>query len=226
MTASPGDAGKPKRRRSGATNRDRTARSHETEARLLDCALTVFAAKGYDGASVRDIIGAAGVTEPTLYYYSEGKLDLFRRIVRTSYGDSLRQLKSSIESIPGNIERLRTIILSSFHYCAIDLRIPRLMFQTAYGPRIDGVTDLIDELSAERFAIVRGVIEAAMATGELAPSHLDGVTLAFCCLMDQHINVLIRLPQGPQMLNPLLANWLLDLFLRGAGPKPTPPAPS
>lgn len=42
--------------------------TNDTEERLLDAALTVFAEKGYETASVREIIEATGVTRPVLYY--------------------------------------------------------------------------------------------------------------------------------------------------------------
>jgi len=41
---------------------------NDTEQRLLDAALTLFAEKGYEAASVREIIEATGVTRPVLYY--------------------------------------------------------------------------------------------------------------------------------------------------------------
>ncbi|HCS50994.1 helix-turn-helix domain-containing protein [Rubinisphaera sp.] len=40
----------------------------DTREHLLDCALTLFAERGYAATSVRDIIHAAEVTQPTLYY--------------------------------------------------------------------------------------------------------------------------------------------------------------
>lgn len=36
--------------------------------RLLTAALTIINTKGYEAASVREIVAAAGVTKPTLYY--------------------------------------------------------------------------------------------------------------------------------------------------------------
>jgi TetR/AcrR family transcriptional regulator, cholesterol catabolism regulator len=41
--------------------------------RLLDAALTVFVDKGVDGATIKDITAAAGVTQGLLYHYFQGK---------------------------------------------------------------------------------------------------------------------------------------------------------
>jgi len=45
------------------------------EIRLLEGALSLFSKKGYEGASVREIIEEAGVTRPVLYYYFKNKED-------------------------------------------------------------------------------------------------------------------------------------------------------
>ncbi len=187
----------------------------ETESHIYDCALTIFAAKGYDATSVRDIIRAAGVTQPTLYYHCRSKLDLFLRLVRSKYEESLDQLKQSIVQIEGCEPRLRAIMSGSFAYCAMDPRVPQLMFQTAFGPPIGAVSEYLEELSGRRFSLVRDIMRDGIKSGELAPSSAEGLALAFCCLMDQHINILIRQPDRRQRLAPKLADWLVTIFLRG-----------
>ena len=43
---------------------------------ILDSALTLFYEKGYDAVGVQQIVDAAGVTKPTLYYYFGSKQGL------------------------------------------------------------------------------------------------------------------------------------------------------
>ncbi|WP_028222472.1 CerR family C-terminal domain-containing protein [Paraburkholderia oxyphila] len=49
------------------------ARGHETRARIISAALTLFGAQGFDGASTRDIAESAGVNAPALLYYFGNK---------------------------------------------------------------------------------------------------------------------------------------------------------
>ncbi len=42
-------------------------------SRLLEEAVRLFAAKGYPATSTREIVEAAGVTKPMLYYYFRNK---------------------------------------------------------------------------------------------------------------------------------------------------------
>jgi AcrR family transcriptional regulator len=45
----------------------------DTRNAILRQAAALFAARGYDAVSVREIVEAAGVTKPSLYYYFESK---------------------------------------------------------------------------------------------------------------------------------------------------------
>ena len=48
--------------------------SHPVPARLIDCALTLFASGGETALTTRAVCGMAGVTAPTLYHHF-GTLD-------------------------------------------------------------------------------------------------------------------------------------------------------
>jgi AcrR family transcriptional regulator len=48
----------------------------EREARILNAASAVFAQKGYNGATIRDISSLAGLADGTIYNYFENKFDL------------------------------------------------------------------------------------------------------------------------------------------------------
>ncbi|MFC3053503.1 TetR family transcriptional regulator C-terminal domain-containing protein [Kordiimonas pumila] len=53
----------------------------ENEAKILAAAESVFAEKGFKGASVGLIAERAGVPKPNVYYYFGAKIDLYRRVV-------------------------------------------------------------------------------------------------------------------------------------------------
>ena len=42
----------------------------DNRERILQCALELFYAKGYDAVGVQEIAQKAGITKPTLYYLS------------------------------------------------------------------------------------------------------------------------------------------------------------
>jgi len=189
----------------------------DTEERLLDHSLTLFAEKGYEAASVREIIEATGVTRPVLYYYCSSKEDLFKRLVHWKHDQAYRELGKNVDKTKGYTNRLRAIMRGSFAFCATDPRVPRLMFQTHFGPTIPGISEFMAEVAKLRFLIVQQVIQEGLDAGELEGGDAASLSLIFCCIMDQHINVLVRMPKPRKRLTPELADSLVDVFLYGVG---------
>ena len=56
-------------------------RGEETKARILEAALELFAANGFEGASTRTIAERAGVNLPAIQYYFGSKEGLYRAVV-------------------------------------------------------------------------------------------------------------------------------------------------
>ncbi len=56
-------------------------RSLETRARIFDAAERLFAARGFEGASMRDIAGEAGTQVGLVHHHGGGKEELFRQVV-------------------------------------------------------------------------------------------------------------------------------------------------
>jgi AcrR family transcriptional regulator len=66
-----------------ATRAKRRALAHDassTRERILDVALDLFLAQGYDGTSLRQIAEQLGVTKAALYYHFESKEDILRAL--------------------------------------------------------------------------------------------------------------------------------------------------
>lgn len=53
---------------------------------ILESALDEFAAHGYRSASLNRIIDAAGISKGSMYYYFDGKEDLYVHVARTELG--------------------------------------------------------------------------------------------------------------------------------------------
>jgi AcrR family transcriptional regulator len=66
-------------------NQERTRRRlprGEREQQIIDCAIQVFARRGYSAASVDEIADQAGVSKPLVYLYLESKEGLFLACLR------------------------------------------------------------------------------------------------------------------------------------------------
>jgi AcrR family transcriptional regulator len=97
----------------------------ETQQRLLDAAEILFADKGFDAVSVRDIAGAAGVNVAAVNYHFGGKERLYRtvltRLIRAKRDRYQAALRVALVTAPDASERgsgvdpVETVLRSFFH---------------------------------------------------------------------------------------------------------------
>jgi len=193
----------------------RSEASNQTRERLLDEALTLFSQHGYTATSVRDILQAAKVTQPTLYYYFADKASLFQELIERHYGENQQQLEAIIESQSTVAAKLLSFAVASFEYSCADPRIPRLMFQTYFGPTVPEIDGVLDKLTDRRFRLITRVMKEGISTGELTSSDPAFLALSFCCLVDQPINIFSRRLRPRRYLTREFANAIVTLFLKG-----------
>lgn len=60
----------------------------DNREKILNCALELFHARGYDAVGVQEIAETAGVTKPTLYYYFGNKRGLLEALLSRSMRSS------------------------------------------------------------------------------------------------------------------------------------------
>ena len=67
-----------------------------TKARILEAAEEVFATKGFEGASTREIAAKAGVNISSLHYHWESKETLYYAVFQNIYDRILELVRASI----------------------------------------------------------------------------------------------------------------------------------
>lgn len=91
------------------------AEAADNRAQLLNCALRLFVAYGYDGVGVQQIVEAAGVTKPTLYHYFGSKLGLLETIFREQLEelhDSLKQAAVYRHDLPRTLYETARVVFT------------------------------------------------------------------------------------------------------------------
>jgi AcrR family transcriptional regulator len=83
---------------------------------ILDHATEVFCEKGYEGASMRDLSRATGMSLAGLYYYFESKERLLFLIQKHTFTTILEKLKARLESVTNPEARIRIFILNHLEY--------------------------------------------------------------------------------------------------------------
>jgi TetR/AcrR family transcriptional regulator, cholesterol catabolism regulator len=85
-------------------------------AEILIHATEVFCKKGYEGASMRDLSRASGMSLAGLYYYFESKERLLFLIQKHTFTTILERLKARLEGVSDAEERIRIFILNHLEY--------------------------------------------------------------------------------------------------------------
>lgn len=107
-----------------------------TAGRILHAAVKLFAEKGYAATSTREIIAAAKVTQPMLYYYFGNKEGLCRAALDgfvTKLHDELRQMLAGPEPTDGR-KFLANVVWEHLRYLTEHEDFARLMHALFFGP--------------------------------------------------------------------------------------------
>lgn len=189
-------------------------KTKDAELRVRESAITLFAEKGYDGTSIREIIEHAGVTRPVLYYYFENKEDLFCQVVESSFDEFASFMDSVLESTKGCRERLRKIMCYAFQVTEQSPQLVRLVLQVFFSPPQEGPKLNRDRMIWQRFTRLITIMRAGLSSGELSGNSPEELALSFAGLMDIHLILKSHKPIIP--LTPSHGEWLVDLFMEGA----------
>src|SRR5947209_2963703 len=85
-------------------------------AKILSHATDVFYEKGYEGASMRDLSRASGMSLAGLYYYFESKERLLYLIQKHTFNTIVTELKERLNDANQPEQRIRVFILNHLEY--------------------------------------------------------------------------------------------------------------
>jgi AcrR family transcriptional regulator len=85
-------------------------------AEILTHATEVFCKRGYEGASMRDLSRASGMSLAGLYYYFESKERLLFLIQKHTFSTIVQRLKARLEGVSDPEKQIRIFILNHLEY--------------------------------------------------------------------------------------------------------------
>ena len=104
-----------------------------TKARILSAAEEVFAARGFDGASTREIAARAGVNISSLHYHWESKETLYFAVFRNIFDRLVDLLQHTLAPLlAGGGKRTQVIDLTMaklFDFFADNPNVPKLLLR-------------------------------------------------------------------------------------------------
>ena len=170
-----------------ATSARRTETEPVRRAQLLKAARKVFCAKGYDGASVSEIVREAGVAQGTFYLYFQSKRDAAVSL-RDGLMETMAQaVATAVKSRTSFEDRLESLIAAGFKVARKNADLFRLAFIGAdethpemhseskeHASFLTAITDLFrDAVDAGEMEAMDPEIAARLAIGLLQHAMIE-----------------------------------------------------
>ncbi len=190
-----------------------------TRRQLLKAALKHFAHSGYAASSVQDIVDAAKLSKPALYYHFKDKAGLFQALVSEAHDERYRLLCEAAEqskNIRGQLEGILTVL---FDYFLKNRELMRISFATMFAAPGEVPAGLRYADKCERnFEFVHSLIKRAQKNGEL-DKRFNSRELAFGFYGQVNSYLVSHLVMRDCQPDKKTAKRIVELFLTGAGAK-------
>jgi AcrR family transcriptional regulator len=179
--------------------------------------LRLFCRKGYVATSVQEIVAAAGVTKPVLYYYFGNKAGLFHSLLAGAL-QAFQGMTAEILGQPSGLrERLVGLAERNFAFCRAHPELLRFLLYALFAPE-QGIPEVrFPELHRIQAGLFGQVLEEARAAGELGTADSEEAGLHFIGAL--HLLLVKRLREPDFPLDRGTAERLVDRYLDGVGNK-------
>jgi len=144
----------------------------DNRQRLLDCALDLFSQNGYHAVGVREIVDAAGVTKPTLYYYFESKRGLLEALLNREAGRLLSNVLRAAVYQGDLVLTLENITRTYFNSAQNHPSFYRMHLAMYFSPPESVPNQVVRPFGLEQSNLLENIfIQAAEDHGNLAGRH-------------------------------------------------------
>lgn len=136
---------------------------------LLSAAQELFTRKGYSGTSVREIVVAAGVTKPVLYYYFRNKEGIYLELFREPFA-KLGAFLDEVSNGRGSATKRLRLFCSRLHFLFCE-HVELLNLVQGFPP---GTPPLdIENYYKRLYGSLRHLIHEAIEQGEFKKGNVE-----------------------------------------------------
>src|SRR5260370_13787678 len=127
-------------------------------AEIITHATDVFCEKGYEGASMRDLSRASGMSLAGLYYYFESKERLLFLIQEHTFSAVVQKLKTRLEGVDDAEQRIRIFILNHLEYFLANPASMKVLSHEAEALK-NGFASEVAAIKREYYRICVGLLD-------------------------------------------------------------------
>lgn len=157
-TATPTLASRAARRGKAGTHNGSRERFDRRVEEILAHATAVFCEKGYQGASMRDLSRAAGMSLAGLYHYFASKERLLYLIQKHTFSTIVEQLRRRLEGVSDPEQRVRVFIENHLQYFLANQQAMKVLSHEDEVLK-NSLGDEVRAIKREYYRICLGLVE-------------------------------------------------------------------
>ena len=152
-------------------------KGERTASRILDAAEALFAERGYEGTTLRDVAARVGLRTPSLYNHFASKESLYAAVLERGIGPVLEILSESVDSGSEAFPDSSAIVERMMELLSQRPNLPRLVLHEtlAGGQRL---TPMLRDWIAPIFARAHEMVEAGPAAERWGADRVPQLVLA------------------------------------------------
>lgn len=159
----------------------------DNREKILQCALELFYARGYDAVGVQEIADKAGVTKPTMYYYFGSKYGLLEALVNeklSNLNTAMRQAADYHGNVPGTLYRMASQLIDLANE---NRKMYVLMMALYYSAKENEAYRAIRPLITELYGIIVRFFEDATPQLGNIRGRQEQFAMGFLGILNQYI---------------------------------------
>lgn len=152
--------------------------------RLLAAALDLFVRKGYAATTVREIVAAAGVSKPALYYYFTSKEGIYLEMMTRTFALFQGIVDQISDSQGPTRERIIHFATMIFDSVLENIEVVRLIYAIFFGPPQGTPHFPHDHYFTTMLAVIGNMAQEGIAAGEFRKVEVDDVAWTIVSAMN------------------------------------------
>ena len=202
-------------RRSTMMNSQGVTQEEKTYHRILQAALKLFSAKGYDGTTTKDLASAAGVAEGTLFRYFPNKKAILIEVTTSGWVEILTDLLTELSEM-GSYKAVAQVMRRRMFRMKENNDLLRVCFiEAQFHPELQ--ERIQSEVIAKMSDVAEAFFQTAMDKGiyrPMNPKIVAQVFLGMFAIAGFSEKTIISPDASPNKIKEM-AEGIADIFLNG-----------
>lgn len=186
-------------------------------ADILRAAESLFAEKGFHGATMADLATRAEFSVGTLYKFFGSKEEVYYILILERLGVFHLQLETEVNQHPPGLMQVRVLIAACLRFFQENREFFKIFIQERSTLESSVAASLAEELRKKyltTIGIVERTMEKAIRKGDLQPMNSQDLAYALVGILNSFSQHSILFPQPGDLLSKV--PFIQDLFLQGA----------